>query len=135
MINYHFALDPDKPDEGLAAEILDDWLSAGWNLEKIIVAVLLLVDQRRNDPNKAIQADDLRAVLYELQDRTAGTLEEANRVLRNVQHLLEDLSSRTSTPSQAAHPEAPSNDTVSPAFIDSLKKGVKRGMTWNDQQT
>lgn len=133
MINYHFALDPDKPDEGLAAEILDDWLSAGWNLEKIIVAVLLIVDQRRHDPNKQIQPDDLRAMLYEMQDRTAGTLEEANRVLRNVQHLLEDLPSRTSAPAQAGPHEVQPNDIVSPAFIDSLKKGVKKGMTWSDQ--
>lgn len=132
MINYHFQLDPDKPDEGLALDILERWQLAGWNLQKILVMALLLLDQRRTTGLDSL-ADEMRKLAYDVTDHTSSTLEEANRVLRNVQRLLQDLEqSPPTTPKTPTQPQQADLDAITPGFLDALKKVVRPGMSSDD---
>lgn len=135
-VSIHFLLDPTKPDEARVLSLLEDWQRSGWHMQKIIITALLLLANSPTD--SSYQADDrdlkdLHRTMLNLQDQNEMTLVRTNELLdqtAELLHYIENLAqNRPAT--DPAQPEEEEDDAerVSQTFIDSLRRGVKRGFS------
>ncbi|MFP4321660.1 MAG: hypothetical protein ACLFTK_04335 [Anaerolineales bacterium] len=123
-ISFHFQLDPDKPDEARALELLEAWQYSGWNLQKIIVAALLTMAQSNPPKTENVELHD---ILNMLHAQNTEALQHLYTLLQQVQTLVNADYAHQGTP-QPGTPDEP-REAVSPSFIASVKKAMRPGMS------
>jgi len=137
-ISFHFQLDPNKPDEEKALFILEDFQRAGWDLPKVMVMALLSLDRDQaarfeiGGGKTANALAGLHDSLLEVRQGSLSALDEAHKVLYQVQELLTQLQEAQNSPVPPAPPSDPPPEAISESFLLSLKKVIKPGISLED---